>query len=167
MPRVTIPAGADPTMHVWTSMAPPFTAAAAGLTDAVYSKSTLSIREFEAARTRIAQINDCAICLGWRSARDVPAFGADDDAVPEDFYAHVGDPSWSGFSERERLTMEFAERFALDHTAMDDHLWTRLHAAFTDDELVELGICVGTWLATGRFNRVFDIDGACRIPNPR
>lgn len=47
---------------------------------------------------------------------------------------------------------------------MDDELWARLHAAFTDDELVDLGICVGAWMALGRFNRVFDIDGACRVP---
>jgi alkylhydroperoxidase family enzyme len=164
---VTIPEGEDPTMHVWTAMARPHTAAAGALTDAVYSRSTLSLREFEAARTRIAQINDCAICLGWRSARDVAAFDVPADAVPEDFYAHVGDHAWPGFSERERLAAEFAERFALDHTAIDDDLWARLHAVYTDDELVELGICVGTWLATGRFNRVFDIDGACRVPNAR
>jgi alkylhydroperoxidase family enzyme len=167
MPRVTIPEGEDPMLHVWTTMARPHTAAAGALTDVVYSRSTLSLREFEAARTRIARINDCAVCIGWRSARDVAAFDAADDAVPEDFYAHVGDDSWPGFSERERLAAEFAERFALDHTAMDDDLWARLHAAYTDDELIELGLCVGTWLATGRFNRVFDIDGACRVPGPR
>lgn len=46
---------------------------------------------------------------------------------------------------------------------MDDDLWNRLHAAFTDDELVELGLCVGSWLAFGRLNRVFDVDGVCRI----
>ena len=47
---------------------------------------------------------------------------------------------------------------------MDDDLWERLHAAFTDDELVELGLCVGSWLALGRLNRVFDVDGVCRVP---
>lgn len=163
MPRVEIPEGADPTMHVWANLAKPLTGPAAALTGAVYSESTLSLREFEAARLRIAQINDCNICLNWRSARDVRDRADEADTIDEAFYAHVGDHEWTGFSERERLAAEFAERFALDHTEMDDDLWRRLHASFTDDELVELGICVGTWLATGRFNRVFDIDGACRI----
>ena len=54
--------------------------------------------------------------------------------------------------------------FATDHLQMDDDLWDRLHAAYSDDELVELGLCVGSWLAFGRLNRVFDVDGACRIP---
>ena len=40
----------------------------------------------------------------------------------------------------------------------------RLHAAFTDDELVELALCVGSWVAFGRLNRVFDVDGGCRVP---
>jgi histidinol-phosphate aminotransferase len=66
--------------------------------------------------------------------------------------------------ERERLAAEFAERFALDHLSMDDEFWSRLHAAFADDELVDLGLCVGSWIAFGRLNRVFDVDGACRVP---
>jgi hypothetical protein len=31
---------------------------------------------------------------------------------------------------------------------------------------VDLALCVGSWLALGRFNQVFDIDGACRVPSP-
>ena len=83
--------------------------------------------------------------------------------MPEEFYAHVGG-EWEGFSQREQLCAEFAERFALDHRSMDDGFWHRLHAAFTDDELVDLGLCVGAWMAFGRLNRVFDVDGACRVP---
>jgi alkylhydroperoxidase family enzyme len=165
MPRVDVPQGSDPTIHVWSSLATPLTGAAAALSDAVYTRSSLSLREFEAARVRIAQINDCMLCLDWRSARDVKSRSHEADTIDEDFYAHVGDSSWPGFSERERLAAEFAEKYAIAHRDMDDELWARLHAVFSDDELVDLGICVGSWLAYGRFNRVFDIDGACRVPN--
>lgn len=164
MPRVDVPEGDDPTIHVWSNLAPALTGAAASLSDAVYSKSSLSLREFEAARVRIAQINDCNICLNWRSARDVKGRAAEADTIDEEFYEHIGDFRWRDFSERERLAAEFAEKYALDHTNMDDDLWSRMHAAFSDDEIVDLGICVGSWLAYGRFNRVFDIDGACRVP---
>lgn len=51
------------------------------------------------------------------------------------------------------------------------HLWggtgnelTGPAAAFSDDELVQLGLCVGSWLAFGRLNRVFGVDGSCRVP---
>jgi hypothetical protein len=47
---------------------------------------------------------------------------------------------------------------------MDDELWTRLHTEFSEDELVDLGLSVASWLALGRVNQVFGVDGACRIP---
>jgi alkylhydroperoxidase family enzyme len=167
MPRIDVPADQDPLAYLWTHRARGLTGPAGAFSGAVYERSRLSLREFEVARTRIAQINDCTLCLGWRSARDVPSRAAEAavDEVPEELYEHVGrDPGWSGFSERERLAAEFAERFALDHLGMDDGLWARLHAAFSDDELVDLALCVGSWIALGRLNRVFDVDGACRIP---
>ncbi len=164
MPRIDVPDGTDPLLHVWGSMAVGVTRPAAMLSHAVYASTTLPLREFEAARARIAQINDCQICLGWRSARDVPTRADDADPPDEEFYAHVGDPSWAGFSERERLAMVFAEKFATDHLSIDDAMWTELRSAYTDDELVELAVCVGAWIASGRLQRVFDIDGACRVP---
>ncbi len=165
MPRITVPADKDPLVYTWSELAPPLTSAAGAYSSAVYEKSSLGLREFEAARITLARINDCAICTGWRTARDVPGWSDDPGAVPEEFYDKVGrDPQWAGFSPRERLAAEFAEKYATDHLAMGDELWERLHDNFTDDELVDLALCVGSWLALGRFNQVFDIDGGCRVP---
>ena len=167
MPRVTVPAEKDPLIYVWTELAPPLTAAAGAYSSAVYEKSSLSLREFEAARITMARINQCNICVEWRTARDVPSRSADPDEIPESFYEDVGAlRNWEGLDERERLSAEFAERYATDHLRMDDEFWARLHRNFTDDELVDLALCVGSWLALGRFNQVFDIDGACRVPAP-
>jgi alkylhydroperoxidase family enzyme len=165
VPRIDVPPDQDPLVHLWTTKASGLTPSAAAFSGAVYERSTLTLGEFESARLRIAQINDCQLCLGWRSATDVAARAGQE--ISDGFYDHVGvDPGWDGFTERERLAAEFAERFALAHTEMDDDLWARLHAAFSDDELVELGLCVGAWLAFGRLNRVFDVDGGCRIAGP-
>jgi alkylhydroperoxidase family enzyme len=155
-------------MFVWGSVATPLTGPAGQFSDAVYHKSNLSLREFEAARVRIAQVNDCNVCLNWRTARDVTGrHDAPDDVPSEEFYAHIGsDPAWSGFSARERLAAEFAGRYALDHLNMDDAFWAELHDAYSDEELVDLALCIGSHLAFGRLNRVFDIDGACRVPLP-
>jgi alkylhydroperoxidase family enzyme len=133
----------------------------------VYDKSSLSLREFEAARVTIARINQCAICIDWRTARDVPSRSADPNEVPEAFYQQVGTGDLSGLDEREQLAAEFAERYSTDHLGMDDAFWARLHAHYSDDELVDLALCVASWLALGRFNQVFDIDGACRVPAHR
>ena len=163
MPRIDVPADKDPLLYLWTTKAQALTpSAAAAYSSAVYERSTLPVREFEAARITIARINDCQLCLGYRAAKEIPerAAGAELD---ESFYAALlGDGV--GLSEREALAAEFADRFATDHRNMDDAFWARLHAAFSDDELVELGLCVGAWVALGRFNQVFDVDGGCRVP---
>jgi len=165
MPRIDIPAGKDPLMYVWSELAPRLTSAAAAYSAAVYDTSSLSLREFEAARITVARINDCAICKGFRTARDVPGRAEDPGEVPEEFYERAASSGeWRGATERERLCAEFAARYATDHLGMDDELWDRLHASFSDDELVDLALCVASWLALGRFNQVFDIDGACRVP---
>ena len=167
MPRVTVPADKDPLVYVWTELASPLTAAAGGYSSAVYDRSSLSLREFEAARVTMARINQCAICIDWRTARDVPSRSADPNEVPESFYDQVGGGDLTGLDDRERLAAEFAERYSTDHLGMDDGFWARLHAHYSDDELVDLALCVASWLALGRFNQVFDIDGACRVPAHR
>jgi hypothetical protein len=43
------------------------------------------------------------------------------------------------FSERERAALGWAEAIAWDPELADDDLWERLHANFTEPELVELG----------------------------
>jgi alkylhydroperoxidase family enzyme len=156
MARIAVPDGQDPLMHLWAGTDTALTGPAAKLSDAVYNKTKLPLRELEAARITVARINDCAICRTMR-ADDGP-----DEALYEALLA--GQRDADGLSERESLAAEFAHRFATDHLEMDDALWERLHAVFSDDELVELGLCVGSWLAFGRLNRVFDVDGACRIP---
>ena len=166
MPRISVPEGTDPLLHVWTGAAPALSVPAAQFSAAVYEHSTLPLREFEAARIRIAQINDCELCLGWRSARDVASRATEAESIDEEFYSHIGDATWDGFSEREVLAAEYAERFALDHRSMDDTFWDRLRSAFTDEEIVELGLCIGMWISQGRLNRVLDVDGGCRVPTP-
>ena len=102
----------------WALLRPEMAAGMGKLSAAVYGNSQLSVREREAARWTIALINDCAVCRDTR-ARDGEAAGAG-----EPFYAEATD--WraaTDLSGRERLAAEFAERFALDHLAMDDELW--------------------------------------------
>jgi len=123
------------------------------LAEAVYGNSQLPVREREAARWTIALINHCAVCQGTRSK------DADAAAIDEAFYAEVTD--WRSselLTEREQLAVEFAERFALDHQAMDDAFWARLRGAFADDEIADLTICCGMWLGMGRTMAVIGVE---------
>jgi len=145
MPRIDAPASGMGEHIDWALLRPEMAAGMGKLSEAVYGNSQLPVREREAARWTIALINDCAVC------RDTRARGGEDVGAGEPFYAQVTD--WRAateLSERERLASEFAERFALDHLAMDDKFWGRLHAAFSDDELADLTICCGCFLGMGR-----------------
>jgi len=132
--------------HVdWSLHRPKMAVGMGQLSEAVYGNTQLPIREREAARYTIALINDCKVCRATR-AIDGEAAHAD-----EPFYADVA--SWrttDALTTREKLAAEFAERFALDHLAMDDAFWARLHGEFDDGELADLTICCGTWLGMGR-----------------
>ena len=144
MPRISVPPEQDPLAYLWGQLAPDLTSAAAQMSDAIYHRSRLPLREFEAARVRIAHINDCNVCRRFRTARDMPGRPEAPDAVPEDLYEHVLDPSWDGYTARERLAIEFAERFALDHVAMDDEFWARLHAHFTTSSSISPSVWDGS-----------------------
>ena len=79
----------------------------------------------------------------------------------EELYEHVADAhEHEGYSDRERLAIEFAERFAIDHQGIDDELFTRLRAAFGDDEIVDLTLCCAAFLGLGRTLAVLGIEPA-------
>jgi len=149
--RLEIPPGeGGDAVQIW-SLQPALGAAATRLVDAAYNKSILPVRVREAARMRIAQLNDCTVCLAFR-ADTVRAQG-----LGEDFYCAVGSPDDSAFSEQERLAVEFAERFALDHTSIDDAFMERMRRVFTDPEIFDLTICVSAFLGLGRTLHVLGI----------
>ncbi len=136
----------------WALHRPKMAAGMGALSEAVYGNTRLALREREAARWTIALINDCAVC------RDTRAKGAADHRVDELFYAQV--ENWrtdKELSERERLAAEFAQRFALDHLAMDDAFWDRLRSTFGDDEIADLTMCCATFLGMGRALAVMEV----------
>jgi alkylhydroperoxidase family enzyme len=160
---------------------PQMAAAMEALAAAVYQETTLSFREAEGARIRIAHINGCLMCQGFRIAEQLPAAllkmnsreganssGSRGEAPTEQFYeaAARGYQTFEGFSARERLAVEFAERVALepDPLPYDDEFWGRLQSHFTADEIVDLTYSVTTWIATGRAVHVLGLDAACAAP---
>ncbi|HEY1829677.1 MAG TPA: carboxymuconolactone decarboxylase family protein [Acidimicrobiales bacterium] len=145
MPRITAPESGLGQHIDWALLRPKMAAGMGAISEAVYANTQLPVREREAARWTIALINDCAVC------RDTRAKDGDQVGAGEPFYVEVTD--WrasTALSEREKLAAEFAERFALDHLAMDDAFWDRLHGAFSDEELADLTICCGMFLGMGR-----------------
>ncbi|HEY5173283.1 MAG TPA: carboxymuconolactone decarboxylase family protein, partial [Acidimicrobiia bacterium] len=63
----------------------------------------------------------------------------------------------------QRLAIEYAERFATDHRAIDDELFTRLRASFGDDEILDLTLCCAVFLGLGRTLEVLGITDNCPL----
>jgi alkylhydroperoxidase family enzyme len=162
---------------LWQGHRPRMASATVALSQAVYQETTLSLREAEAARMRIAHINGCLLCKNFRVADDLgdlmervqssdqaPNVSDRGEVPPPDFYEAI--PGWREsalFSDRERLAIEYAERIALapDELPHDDEFWGRLHRLFDDGEIVDLSYSITTWIATGRFVHVLGLDGSC------
>ena len=61
MARINIPDGEGLEAHRMWRLAPHMGAGMSAMSEAVYGKSSLSIREREVARMRIAQLNQCVV----------------------------------------------------------------------------------------------------------
>jgi alkylhydroperoxidase family enzyme len=146
MARISPPAESGMGEHVdWSLHRTEMAIGMGKFSEAVYGNTQLPLREREAARWTIALVNDCVVCQDTR-AKDASAH-----AIDEGFYAAVA--AWAttdALTEREKLAAEFAQRFALDHQAMDDAFWARLRRSFADDEVADLIICCGMFLGLGR-----------------
>jgi AhpD family alkylhydroperoxidase len=149
--RLDVPPGeGGDAVQIW-SLQPALGAAVTRFVDAAYNKSILPVRVREAARMRIAQLNDCTVCLAFRADK-VRAQG-----LTGEFYCAVGTDDAGVLSTQERLAVEYAELFATDHSSIDDAFVERLRASFTDPEVLDLTICLSAFLGLGRMLRALGI----------
>jgi alkylhydroperoxidase family enzyme len=87
-----------------------------------------------------------------------------EQGVTEDLYAHVADHANSDeYSDAERVAIEYAERFALDHLTLDEAFFERLRGHFSDEDVLDLTICIGSFIAFGRLTQVLQLDVSCDI----
>ncbi len=84
--------------------------------------------------------------------------------LSDDDYAHVSDwATWTGYSEADRLGIAFAEKFALSHHELDDAFFSRMKQHYTDAEIFEISVAVGTWMAMGRITMIMDVHVSCPL----
>lgn len=179
MPNIHIPADnlADPLGYALTRHSPTIGAAAGNFVRAVYQSLGVSLRIAEAARYRVAQINGCLVCKGFRAADHLDGYLASVGGDPssslvarggtrpdEAFYAAIDEWKTSPLlDERERLAVDLAERmaFAPDDLGYDDAFWSKMRAAYSDAEITDLTLAIGMWMAMGRFTHSLGLDTVC------
>src|SRR5581483_1358807 len=157
MARIELPPGELPEDVRALSLRPEFAKAVGGYDAAVWD-SALPWRLHELVRMRIAQINECTVCLAWRTPQALEA-GITDELLAGVRYASER-PEYTG---AERVAIEYAERFCTDSARIDDALLARLGEHFDAGEIVELTLVVAKYLAFGRFMQVLGLDQTCEL----
>jgi alkylhydroperoxidase family enzyme len=87
-----------------------------------------------------------------------------DAGVAPELYDNVAAyASYPGYTPRQRLAIEYAERFVTDHASLDDAFFGRLRESFSDAEILDLTLCVAVFLGLGRSLTVLGVDQSCAI----
>jgi alkylhydroperoxidase family enzyme len=137
MPRVSIPADVPPIVALMQIGTPELAIHNHTRTwSEAYAQTTLTPREREAWRQRLAHFEGCEHCATVRQGSQLTG----EESIPDAFYDNIFNSSWEGYSARERLLIDLIERFAEDHEQLrdDDDFWEEMHANFSDTEIVDV-----------------------------
>ncbi len=157
MARIDLPAGDAPEVVRALSLRPAFAKAVATYDDAVWN-STLDWRLHELVRMRIAQINECTVCLSWRTPQ-AEAAGVTEELLTDVHRAGERDE----YTDAERVAIEYAARYCTESARIDDAFMGRLREHFDDGEIVELTLVIAKYMAFGRFMQVLGLDQTCTL----
>src|SRR3954469_9940137 len=158
MARVELPAGRGPEVARALALAPHFAGVVMAYEQAV-AESTLDPRLHELVRYRIALINQCTVCLGYRR---------EDAGVSEELLGNVGD--WrqrDDFTAVEKAALDFTEQFCGESAAISDELVADLERMMPAGHLVELALVAGKYVAMGRFMQVLGLHHTCWVDELR
>ncbi|MFI5734942.1 carboxymuconolactone decarboxylase family protein [Kribbella sp. NPDC051587] len=167
--RVTVPEGRHPLLYIQTDIGSP------DLRDTLQkvsqtlfvNDSTVTPKEREAARYYAAWMVDCDSCAQWRAARDLPGYAG--EPISDEWYDNIHRyQTWPGFTPRERLAIDFTQRFLNDHRALsaDDQAWDLMHRNFTETEIYDLCIISSLMAASGMMREVLVVtpESSCGLP---
>jgi AhpD family alkylhydroperoxidase len=158
MARLDIPEGPGGEAAMIWSLRPQLAGMVERMIHGAYQQSVLPPEERELARMRIAQLNECVACSDFRAPSVVEA------GVAAELYDNVADwARYPGYTDRQRLAIQYAELFAVNPAAITDDLFAALRAAFSDPEILDLTLCVAVFLGLGRTLAVLGIDTSCAI----
>jgi hypothetical protein len=110
--------------------------------DAVRARVPDALRVYAETRATVLQGGIVDSSLKELCARYI----AEDEEV-------VGFASSDRYDERERAALEWAHAIAWDSDAAGEELWERLHAHFSEPELVELGYSIAFTLGQSHWLR--------------
>lgn len=106
---------------------------------------TLPERLVELVRLRVAFHNQCRSCMAIRYT------DALQDGLTEDLVCSLEKaPEADGLTDAEKAAIDYGEKFATNHLAIDDETYEGLRKHFTEAQIVELGMTVAFFVGFGR-----------------
>ena len=111
-------------------------------------------------QVRVSQINWCAFCVDLNSAAALERHGA-----PEKLAALQDHETSPLFSDRERTALAYAEAATDPARRVDEALFARLKACFSEQEIVELTALIAFQNMSSKFNSALGVpaQGFCAI----
>jgi AhpD family alkylhydroperoxidase len=117
----------------------------------------------EAARLRVAALNDCPFCMQMRARhRDGTQILEEGLAVA----AQAGARDHPGFTDEQLLALDVAEQMFTAPGDVSDAAFDRLRAQWSDAQLVELGLAVAEYIGMGRLFKFMGLRGSPLVPPP-
>ena len=118
----------------------------------VFHKGVVDHSLKELCRVYVSRSVKCEYCGNQRSVKSAKA-----GLVEEDYKDLLNFEKSSRYDERQKAALAYAEAITWD-VPSDDRLWARLHAHFSEPELVELGYFVAVTMGQQRWLRTLDIE---------
>jgi alkylhydroperoxidase family enzyme len=106
----------------------------------------------ELCRVYISRTVTCEFCGNQRSVK-----GSEQGLVEAQYDELLNFESSDKFDERQKAALAYAQAIAWNEPDRDG-LWGRLHAHFSEPELVELGCCIALTFGQQSWIRLLDID---------
>lgn len=112
----------------------------------------------ELCRVYVSRSVKCEYCGNQRSVKSANA-----GMVEEDYMDLMMFEKSTHYSEAQKAALAYAEAIVWDLDA-DDALWDRLHANYSEPEIVELGYFVGVTMGQQRWLRTLNIEHHVVLP---
>ncbi len=116
----------------------------------------------EAARLRIAALNDCPFCMQMRAHRRDGSQILDE---PLAVAAQAGDRD-AGFSGEQRLALDLAEQVFHAPADVSDDDFGRFRGQWSDAQIVELSLAIAEFIGMGKAFKFLGLRGSPLVPPP-
>ena len=106
----------------------------------------------ELCRVYVSRSVKCEYCGNQRSVK-----AAKSGVLEDDYKDLINFESSTRYSEKQKAALSYAEAITWD-LPTDDKFWARLHAHFSEPELVEIGYFIALTMGNQRWLRTLDIE---------